>query len=301
MTPLQKLEYAAARGFLALFRALPPAAASNLGGALGRMVGPLIPTSRVAEANLRAALPDLDAAGRRRIIRAVWDNLARNSAEFPHLSALHQTESGPGYEIVGAEHAQALAAHDGPGLLLTAHCGNWEVIPPACREAGLRIGFFYRAAANQAVDRLVIGLREAAMGEPVVMFAKGASGARGSYAHLARGKVLGMLMDQKLNDGIAAPLFGMDAMTSSALAVFARKFGCPILPAHVERIGPARLRIIFEPFAYAQQTDDKTADIAATTAWMNQTIERWVRARPGQWLWLHRRWPKPVARPAEFG
>jgi KDO2-lipid IV(A) lauroyltransferase len=21
-------------------------------------------------------------------------------------------------------------------------------------------------------------------------------------------------------------------------------------------------------------------------------IERWVRADPGRWLWLHRRWPK---------
>jgi len=24
---------------------------------------------------------------------------------------------------------------------------------------------------------------------------------------------------------------------------------------------------------------------------VNATIESWVRARPEQWLWLHRRWP----------
>jgi KDO2-lipid IV(A) lauroyltransferase len=292
MTPLQTLEYTAARAFLALFRALGPTNASRLAGALGRIIGPLIPTSRVADTNLRAALPTLDTAARRAIIAEVWDNLARNAGEFPHLAALRETASGPGFTITGAEHARAFATAGGPAILLTAHCGNWEILPAALRTVGLRFAFFYRAAANPAVDRLIIDLREEAVGEPVAMFAKGASGARGAYAHLARGGMLCMLVDQKLNDGIATPFFGIDAMTAPALAVFARKFRCPILPVHVERTGPARINIICEPLAYALHTDDKNADIAATTLWMNQTIERWVRDRPGQWLWLHRRWPK---------
>jgi KDO2-lipid IV(A) lauroyltransferase len=25
----------------------------------------------------------------------------------------------------------------------------------------------------------------------------------------------------------------------------------------------------------------------------NAEMERWIREAPGQWLWLHRRWPKP--------
>jgi len=295
MTGLQRLEYALARGFLALFRALRPATASDVAGTIGRVVGPMIPTSRVAEANLVAALPALGPAARKGVIAAVWDNLARNAGEFPHLAALRETAQGPGFEIVGAEHARALAAQGGPALLLTAHCGNWEVLPVALRPLGLRFGFFYRAAANPAVDRLIIDLRTAAMGEAVPMFAKGAAGARGAYAHLARGGMLCMLTDQKLNDGISVPFFGMPAMTAPALAVFARKFRCPILPVHVERIGAARLRVIIEPAIHAAVSDDKSADIAATTLWMNETIERWVRARPGQWLWLHRRWPKRVA------
>ncbi|MGC9270504.1 lysophospholipid acyltransferase family protein [Acidiphilium sp.] len=294
MTPLQKLEYAAARGFLAVFRALPPARASALAGAIGRAIGPLIPTSRVADANLRAAMPEYDAASRRAIIASVWDNLARNAGEFPHLASLRPTTEGPGICFSGAEHARALAAAGGPAILLTAHCGNWEILPVALRELGLSFAFFYRAAANPAVDRMIIDLRTAAMGEAVPMFAKGAAGARGAYAHLARGGMLCMLVDQKLNDGIAIPFFGIDAMTAPALAVFARKFRCPILPVHVERTGAARLHVIIEPAIYAQTTDDKAADIAATILWMNRTIERWVRARPGQWLWLHRRWPKPV-------
>jgi KDO2-lipid IV(A) lauroyltransferase len=30
--------------------------------------------------------------------------------------------------------------------------------------------------------------------------------------------------------------------------------------------------------------------LAIMTA-VNEEIERWLRARPEMWLWLHRRWP----------
>lgn len=294
MTILHRIEHAMVRGFLGVFRRLDPGRASDLGGAIGRSIGPLIPTSHVADANLRRVMPELDAAARRTIIRDVWDNLARNAAEFPHLAHLRETASGPGYEVTGAEHVRALAARGGPGIILTGHFGNWEIIPPALDRLGVTLAFFYRAAANKAVDETILGLREAAMGQKVAMFPKGASGARASYAHLVQGGFLGMLVDQKLNDGIEAPFFGVPAMTAPALAVFARRFRCPILPVHVERLGPARLRVVCEPLEFVPETEDKAEDVRATTIRMNQTIERWVRARPGGWLWLHRRWPKEV-------
>jgi KDO2-lipid IV(A) lauroyltransferase len=33
------------------------------------------------------------------------------------------------------------------------------------------------------------------------------------------------------------------------------------------------------------------ADAATLMARVNQTLEAWVRDRPKQWFWLHRRWP----------
>ncbi len=291
MNPQHRIEFLLARAGLRLFRALGPIRASDAAGAAARAIGPLLPVSKVAEGNLRLAMPELNASARRAIIRGVWNNLARNIAEFPHLQHFNENAT-PGYEFTGAEHVRALVAKGGPVIILTAHLGNWEILPLAFRRLGMSMAFFYRAAANPAVDRLILKLRADAMGAPVTMFAKGAQGARGAYAHLARGGVLTMLVDQKLNDGIAAPLFGHMAMTAPALAVFARKFACPILPVHVERLGAARLRVIAEPPFTMPRTDDKAADIQAMTAMMNATIERWARARPADWLWLHRRWPK---------
>jgi KDO2-lipid IV(A) lauroyltransferase len=39
---------------------------------------------------------------------------------------------------------------------------------------------------------------------------------------------------------------------------------------------------------------DRQADIAALTQQINDVLERWIRARPESWLWVHRRWPKDV-------
>ena len=292
MTLQFRLEAWAARGALALLRRLGPTAASNLGGAVARNIGPWLPVSRVADANLRLAMPELDQGARRRIIAGVWDNLGRTTAELPHLAGLRRTASGPGWEIEGEAIAQRVAADPGAVILFSAHTGNWEILPAVGAAFGMRMGMFYRAAGNPLVDRLIVDLRSRAAGGAMPQFPKGAAGARAAFGFLREGGVLGLLVDQKMNDGIPAPFFGHTAMTASAAAAYALRFDCPVLPVHVERLGPARLRIICEEPIVRQTTGDRQADIAALTGQMNACVERWVRARPEQWLWLHRRWPE---------
>jgi KDO2-lipid IV(A) lauroyltransferase len=287
-----RIEAMVVRALLAVLRRLGPVTASNLGGFLARSIGPLLPVTRTGDANLRLAMPELDAAARRRVLRAVWDNLGRTAAELPHIAGLERTESGPGWEIEGAGIAEAIGAQGGPVILVSAHIGNWELLPKAAATLGIRLSSFYRAAANPAVDAIIMRLRNSGVGEGVPNFAKGSKGARAALAHLGRGGYLGMLVDQKMNDGIAAPFFGRPAMTAPAAAAFALRFGCPLIPAHVERIGPARLRLVVEPPMALPDTGDRQADLLRLTTEINVILERWIRARPGEWLWLHRRWPK---------
>ncbi len=289
----QLLEAAAARLLLGLFRRLGPVRASNLGGGLCRLIGPALPVSRVAHANLRLAMPELDAAARARIVQGVWENLGRTVAEFPHLGGLrYGTPAGPGWVVEGAEILLAQAERGGAVLFASGHIGNWEMLPPAVAHHGIRFASFYRAAGNPLVDALIGDLRRAAMGAPVPLFAKGARGARAALAHVMRGGALGMLVDQKMNDGLRATLFGHAAMTATALAAMALRLRCPVIPGRIERIGPARLRLVVEPPLMLPDSGDRAADQAALTQQVNDLLERWIRARPEAWLWLHRRWPK---------
>jgi KDO2-lipid IV(A) lauroyltransferase len=288
---LQSLSAVVLQLVFALLRRLNIATCSNLGGFVLRHIGPHFPVSRVADANLRRALPELDTPGRQRIIIGVWDNLGRTAFEFAHLPHLRQTDSGPGWEVQGEAHLRAAYAKTGQVLFFSGHLGNWELILPIAAALGIPIAGFYREAANAPVDRVIQSIRHhAAPGLP--MFAKGVSGARAALRHVAAGGSLGGLVDQKMNDGIAVPFFGQPAMTAPALAQLALRFGCPLVPARVCRVGVARFRLICEPPLPFVPSGQRAADVLALTTLMNATLERWIREAPEAWLWMHRRWPK---------
>ncbi|MBI1985745.1 MAG: lauroyl acyltransferase, partial [Rhodospirillales bacterium] len=116
-------------------------------------------------------------------------------------------------------------------------------------------------------------------------------GARLLLKSLKEGKHLGMLVDQKMNDGIPVKFFGRDVMTAPALAELALRFDCPVVPARVVRLKGARFKLVIEPPLKLVRTGDHEADVVANMAQVNALIEKWVRDTPEQWLWLHNRWP----------
>ncbi|MBI3517141.1 MAG: lipid A biosynthesis lauroyl acyltransferase [Proteobacteria bacterium] len=268
---------------LLLLRVLPLDWASGLGGAVARAIGPRLPVSDQARQNLRRALPALDAAAVERVVRGVWDNLGRVVGEYPHLRRIGATR----VELIGIEHFQALRDDGAPGICFTGHIGNWELLPVMAARHGVRLSTVYRAANNRYVDRLLRILRS----DAAELIPKGSAGARQMIAALGRGGHLGMLVDQKMNDGIEAGFFGRPAMTAPALAQLALKYDCPVLPARVERIGGARFRVIVEPPLALARSGDRAADTRALTETVNRHLERWIADKPEQWLWLHRRWP----------
>jgi KDO2-lipid IV(A) lauroyltransferase len=87
------------------------------------------------------------------------------------------------------------------------------------------------------------------------------------------------------------PFFGRDAMTAPAIAQFAVRLGCVLVPARTERLTGARFRVTVYPPLELPATGDRGADERAIMVAINQIVEGWIRERPEQWLWLHRRWP----------
>jgi Kdo2-lipid IVA lauroyltransferase/acyltransferase len=271
------------------FRLLPVVAASAVGGFLARSIGPRLAVSRRALRNLQRALPDIDEAQGWRIIRAMWDNLGRVIAEYPHLGKYHPYEHGGRVEMVGAEHIHAQGGSGRRAIFFSGHFGNWEVPTLAVTQAGLEVVEMYRAANNPIVDRLIAHSRGVVGSE---LAAKGSTGARRMLAAMRRGRHIAMLVDQKKNDGIAVPFFGRDAMTENSLALFALRFDCAVVPVRCDRLPGARFRITAEPALAIARTGDDAADALALMVQVNEVLERWIRERPDHWFWLHRRWPE---------
>jgi KDO2-lipid IV(A) lauroyltransferase len=110
------------------------------------------------------------------------------------------------------------------------------------------------------------------------------------------------LVDQNVQeeDGIFVEFFGRPAATTTVAAALAVKTGCALLPAHCEALPDGRYRFAYGRPLEWTTTGNRQADIARLTQELTTVIEGWVRARPEQWLWMHRRWktqPRTTAEP----
>lgn len=281
-------EAAAAGALLALLGLLPVGWASALGGALGGLIGPLLPVHRRGLDNIARAMPELSAAEVRRIAHRMWRHLGRVAAEYPHLHRFSLDHPRGRVELVGRENLEEAVRSAGGGILFTGHIGNWELSGLAPVRSGIRMVAVYRAANNPFVDRLIARCRDAVAQQRVP---KGADGAREMVRALGAGMHLGLLVDQKLNTGIPVPFFGRDAMTVPSLAALALKYECPVWPVRVERLAGASFRVTVYPRLAMPQEGTRDERIHAVMADVNRILEDWIRERPEQWLWLHRRWP----------
>lgn len=269
------------------FRILPPAAASWTGGRILSAIGPRMGISRVARQNILRAFPEKTDDWRENVLRGMWENLGRVIGEYPHLRRLARD-----VEMVNAHYLTDTAAARTPAIFFSGHTANWEISGIAAKKQGLRVNMVYRRPNNIFLDGLLRHARGA--GADIGHIAKGNSGGREIVSALRRGEALAILMDQKLSNGVPVPFFGYPAMTAPAAAHFALRFGCPVYPVHIERLSGTRFRLTVEPPLAVADTGDTAADTLAVLGQINARLEDWIRQRPEQWLWLHRRWPDDI-------
>jgi Kdo2-lipid IVA lauroyltransferase/acyltransferase len=290
----------AAFGFL---RLLGPERASNLGGAVMRFIGPLLPVNKVALHNIREAFPGISEQEVRRIAKGAWDNLGRTGAEYAHLKTLFDYDvdnpDAGRTSVEGIEQFLALRDDNKPGLIFSAHLGNWELPAICAARYDLDATAVYRAPNNAGARRIVETIRSATMG------GLAAAGPGASFAMrevLEKGGHLGMLIDQHFTRGVAVDFMGRPAMTNPILGKFAKYFDCPVHGVRVIRLPGYRFKLELTPPLVLPRDASGAVDVAGAMAMMTKTVEGWVREHPEQWLWMHRRWRAIPAdkRPATF-
>jgi Kdo2-lipid IVA lauroyltransferase/acyltransferase len=290
LTLWKTIRYGAeAAGFFLLmgfFKLLGLDAASHVGGFIGRYIFIMLPPSRIARDNLRATFPDKSDAEINAIVRAMWDNLGRVTAEYPHLGKLTLHDR---IEMVGTEYGNtAIAAKKGV-MFVSGHFANWETMPCAGQQLGYDGAIVQRPPNNPFVARWIE--KQRALLGPQEMINKGPKGTRRIFTRLRKGKSVFLLADQKTNQGVPVVFFGRPAMTTPAPAALALKLGSVLLPVSAERTKGAHFRVHIRPPLNFTPGGDYDADVLALTGEITRVIEGMVRERPAQWLWIHRRWP----------
>jgi|AntRauTorckE6833_2_1112554.scaffolds.fasta_scaffold27901_2 KDO2-lipid IV(A) lauroyltransferase len=267
------------------FKIMPVDMASYIGGWMMRQIGSRMAARRKAERHIAFALPELSKEQQKAAVLDMWDNLGRVFAEYPHLKTLHSR-----MEFVGGEYLDQLRKENKPAIVVSGHFANWEACPIMAEQHGIPVHLVYRPPNNIYLDGLLTRARS--KGGAIGHISKNVEGARQMLKVLKSGGRLGVLVDQKFNQGIAVPFFGADAMTTPTPTQLASRLDCPLYPARIERLHGAHFRVTVYPRIPVPDTGDKEQDSYIMLSQIHALFEDWIRERPGQWLWLHRRWPK---------
>lgn len=279
-------------GLSAVLRCFDIDRAGAIGAWFGRHVlAPLGRNVPTTVETLRTAYPTLDAAGVRRMLTASYENVGRIIAEIALLDRFVAPTAWSRFKVTGLEHLEAAQALDKGMIIATGHFSNWEMVGIALHHLGVPYSAVTRPPNNPWVMDW-IERKRAGMGAHR-QIPKGSDGTRQLFSALRGREPVVMLIDQHLAEGIPAPLFGVDAMTTHAPATFAQKLDIAVLPMSVRRTEGSHFEVVFYPALRYPRTGNDARDVLAMTTELNRFVETEVQARPEHWLWMHRRW-KPV-------
>ena len=295
------LEYIPVRILFAILGALPRTTAIRLGMALGglgyRFAGGL---RRVALRNLEIAFPEKSLPEREAIARASFENLGRVLGEltqFPKATRndlekliefqfdTDESKANPDRQRVEGE------LDRGRGMLLVGpHLGNWEVGVFAYSAFREPLTYLARPLDNSKIEDLTVGLRSR-YGNRAIDKNNFTSAA---ISILREGGFLGILPDVNVlhRDGVFVPFFGTLACTTSGPALMAMRTNSLIVPmCCVWNKETGKYNVYYGDRAIeSPNTGDRHQDVVQMTAEMTAEMEKFVRAYPEQWMWIHKRW-----------
>jgi KDO2-lipid IV(A) lauroyltransferase len=193
-------------------------------------------------------------------------------------------------DIRGLEHFEK-ASRKGAGIILiTGHCGNWELLALATAVRIQKGKIVARYQNNPYLNRFMEKAREK-YGNSVI-YKKGAL--KQILLSLKRNEMVGILIDQNVvsAEGVVIEFLGKKAYTTKMPALIAMKTGSPVIPAFIHRVNGSHTIEFLEEIELASSEDTEEAVISNTLAF-SQSVEDYITKNPTEWLWMHRRWKRP--------
>jgi len=223
--------------------------------------------------NLNLAFPEKSDKEKKEIAKKVYKNFARNLIDFIENKKLSKEKLLEKVEFKGFEKLNY------PVVFVTAHFGNWEILPLALGSYGLTLNAVYRKIDNSKLNKEIVENR-AKFG--VYLIEK--KGALKKLIHaIKKNENVGLLVDQNTsrNDGIETTFFDKKVVQTSSAAILSKKFNIPIAMAFVFPKND-KWEITIKDIFY-------TNDIQKSVDRQSKVIEEVVREYPEEYYWFHRK------------
>ncbi|MFL5548881.1 MAG: lysophospholipid acyltransferase family protein [Gemmatimonadaceae bacterium] len=299
-TLAHRAEYYTMRATIKALSALSWDVACKMGEKLGSLgYRPLGIRKRVVERQIAAAFPELEHDAVVDLARQSYAHLGRTFIETALLDSIGRNGLQQLVDTVeGWEEVDDVMAKGKGAVMVTGHIGNWELAGAYVAARGIPLDAIVRGMANPLFDAYINHTREA-MGMTVV---HDSDAVKRTPRSLRAGRAVAFVADQGVM-GLAStfvPFFGRPAKTPRGAAVFALRFGVPVIFVVALRKPDGRYRIVVERIE-ATRTGNMDRDVDAVVARFTERLEHWVRVVPAQYFWQHRRWRRqPPDTPREL-
>jgi len=243
--------------------------------------------------NIRWCFPDWSEERVEACAIGAYRHLFSLAGEFARAPRALNEDDWPSHVEFGeVREAIDLLIRERSCILVTGHCGNWEVLGGALGSLGIRIDALYRPLDVKPLDRWVQRSRARQGIDLLDKF-----GATEDIPRLMEeGTRLSFIADQNAGrKGVYVPFFDRLASTYKSIGLMAIRYDAPIICGHSYRLSELhavrfRYRIeivdIIRPEDWKSQPDP----LFYVTARYRRAIERMVEAAPQQYLWMHRYW-----------
>jgi len=283
------LEFITVISFFCIFKILGLKNASNLGGAIGKLFGPLLRSRDTTEKNIKIGLGKIGKEEVDDIIGGMWSNIGRTFAEYMFLKDFKFNKvSFKHIEIDGIKHLDEIKKNNQSVIFYSGHFANFELMAMELDKFGIKCAAIYRPLNNLFLNPLMEYLRMKYICPNQIP--KGRMGMREIIRKVKNGYSIALMVDQRVSEGPRELFFNEGAHTTTIPAQLALNYDCKLVPISIERKEDVRfLMTIHEPYK-VKKTDDEKQDTKNITLKINQTLEKMIIKNPKQWIWSHNRW-----------
>jgi len=296
---METLLYLLACSLVALLQALPLRCVARLGRAGGALAYWL--DARHRRVSIRNLTMCFGAEKSPKEIRALtrenFRRIGENYCGAVKTAAMTPAALRSHLEFAGAEKILPFATESGPQSRIVAigHFGNFELYARFGQFVPLfQCATTYRGLRQSSLTRLMQSLRERSTCR---FFERRTEAAALKAAMCDTGLLLGLLADQHAgHGGLRLPFLNHDCSTSTAPAIFALRYHCPLHTAVCYRVGPARWRIEAGDEIPTRE-NGRPRSIEDIMRDVNRAFEVAVRRDPANWFWVHDRWKSSGRKP----
>ncbi len=237
---------------------------------------------KVVLKNLEIAFPDWNDKKRVLIAKKVYKNYITYFADMIKSINITKNELNKKVKIIGKNNLEiALNSHK-PIIFMTAHFGNWELVPKIIGANYKPMLVLMREFENKDIAKIFQKSRNSFNIQTI----NKNSSIKEIIKAFKENKALGILIDQHSNSSkaIDVKFFNKEVKFNRGVTILAQKFNAIVVPMFSYKKNNQYYIEFLAPKIF-----DEEDNIKNFTQWQASTIENMIKRYPSEYYWFHKR------------